>query len=411
VRARFHEGARVAVTGAGVLTPLADSPDGLHAALLDGRSAVVSSPECGGMGVTEIRDFDAAKYATIRGMRMYNKTTRMAICAAKLALDDAKIEPAVTYAGDDLGLLMASTYGHLDVLIGYDRSLVTNGIQGTNAVVMPFVIPSAPGAMVALSFGLKAFSMTFSDGGASSLDALGMGARWLADGRAKACVVVSSFSPFADLVLAAARAGILARADQLRVFDGLSSGTALGEAAVAFVLERAEDAEERGARAHGYVRGYGTSFTMGAKSGLGDALRRAATGALKGAAVSPDDVALVSAGGAGVPETDRAEIEGLSALFGARAAPVPVTAQKGALGETIDVAGALQTIVALSSLEKRRAPALARLGDAKAAGLAFLREPGPLAGGLALVTSVSRAGSCSALVVSDHQDKNQGVLA
>ena len=85
-------------------------------------------------------------------------------------------------AGEDLGFLMASTYGHLDVLIDYDRSLVTNGLQRTNAALMPLAIPSAPGAMVALALGAKAFSMTFCDNGASFVDALALGARSIEDG-------------------------------------------------------------------------------------------------------------------------------------------------------------------------------------------------------------------------------------
>jgi 3-oxoacyl-(acyl-carrier-protein) synthase len=396
-----HEGERVAVTGRAVLTPLADAPDVLHAALLEGRSAVAPAPDLGDVGVAEIRDFDFTKYAAVRGMRMYNRTTRMAICAAKLALADAAITPGTTYAGDDLGILMASTYGHLDVLCEYDRSLVTNGMQRTNASLMPFSIPSAAGAMVALAFGLKAFSLTLANGNASALDALGLGARWLSEGRAKGCVVVASFASFPDLVLAAARAGLLAPARQLRVFDDRSSGTAIGEAAVAFVLERVRDAETRGKAVHGHVCGYGTCFAGAGQSGLGEAVRRAAADALRGARLRPADVALVSAGGSGEPELDRAETDGLDGLFCELPAAVPITAHKGALGETFDVSGALQTLVALSSLKSRTAPPVASLADAttRTSHLAYLRKPGALRGGVGLVTSTSRAGSSSAVVV------------
>ena len=56
----------VAVTGAGVLTPLGDSPDALFAALCEGRSAVKPSAELGGVGLTEI-----AAGATLVSMAAY----------------------------------------------------------------------------------------------------------------------------------------------------------------------------------------------------------------------------------------------------------------------------------------------------------------------------------------------------
>jgi 3-oxoacyl-[acyl-carrier-protein] synthase II len=317
----------IVVTGAGVLTPLGDSPNVVLAALREGRTALAPSADLGGVALAVIADFEATKYTNVRGLRMYNRTTRMAICAAKLALTDAKIDPA-TYPSDDLGVLMASTYGHLDVLLEYDRSLVANGVQRTNGALMPFAIPSAPGAMVALAFGAKAFSMTLSDGGSSSLDALALGARWLAEGRAKACVVVSAFSPSPDVVRAASRAGI----------------TALGEASTAFVLERAEDAATRGAASRGTVRGMGATFAT-SPEGRATALERASRDALRSAGLSSEDVGLAS----------------------------EVTS--AALGETFDVAGALQILIALASFDSKHARAV-------------------------LVKATARDGSCSALVLS-----------
>ena len=334
-------------------------------------------------------------------MRMYNKTTRMAICATKLALSDAKLEPGTTYSGGDIGLLMASTYGHVDVLGEYDRSLVANGVQRTNAALMPFSIPSAPGAMVALSFGLKAFSMTLANGGASAIDALGLGARWLTEGRAKACVVVASFAPGPELILAAARAGWLAPPEQSRILSPLSRGTALGEAAVAFVLEGGGDAQIRAAQTWGYVNGYGAAFAGASQSGLADAARRASTAALGASERTATDVALVSSAASGVWELDAAEAEGLSALFRGRLTPVGVAAHKGSLGETLDAAGALQVLIALASLEKKVSPPIVSLGNHQHhPGLSYLRAPALLEAGPALISAASRGGSCSALVVS-----------
>ena len=381
----------IAVSGIGALTPLGDTPDAIFAAALEGRS-----------GATAIPDFDATKYAKVRGMRMYNRTTQLAICAAKLALADAKVEDT-SIAGEDLGLFMASTYGHLDVLIDYDRSLVTNGLLRTNGALMPLAIPSAPGAMVALALGAKAFSMTFCDNAASFLDAMAFAARWIEDGRARACVVVGAFSASAGISLAATRAGILAPVEGQRIFDRKSAGTAIGEGSVAFVLERSEDAVKRGAHIHGHISGFGSTFA-GKPELIQSALHRAAAGAMRSANVTADQLALVSSGASGLLAFDRAEAQALSTLLGERAAHTPLTAVKGNLGETLDAAGGFQSLIALYSIKQRKAPPIARFVDAEVPGLKYLTKEEPVNGRYALITSVSWGGACSALVLSggDH---------
>ena len=216
----------VAITGVGILTPLGDTAESFAQALSHGRRSVTDSEEQSGVGESRIVDFDASRHATIRGMRVYNRTTRLGICAVKLALTDASVQSDCISCAD-LGLVMASTYGHLDTLIEYDRSLVAVGPQQTNPVLMPLGIPSAPGAAIALSFGAKAFSMTIATGGASFTDALGLGARMLQTGRAKICIVVAASSLCQELSLSAQRAGMLTSAHNFRVFDRRHTGTIL----------------------------------------------------------------------------------------------------------------------------------------------------------------------------------------
>ncbi len=290
----------IAITGIGVLSPAGDSVDAVLSALREKRSPAASIP-----------DFDSGKYAKVRGMRMYNRATQLAICATKLALvdakllaDDGKLEES-SAAGEELGLLMASSQGHLDMLLEYDRSLVANGLLRTNAALMPLSIPSAPGAMVALSIGAKAFSMTFCDNGGSFLDALAFGARWLEEKRARTCVVACVFSPSADMRLAAERAGI----------------PALGEGAVTFVLESVEDARKRGSRVRGTIRGFGSAYAL--KAGAEGALLRACSVALRSAGLAEDGIS----------------------------SRVPATAVTGTLGECFDASGGYQAMLALGTLE------------------------------------------------------------
>jgi 3-oxoacyl-[acyl-carrier-protein] synthase II len=396
-------GASIVVTGMGVLTPLGDDLASFAEALRSRRRSIEVAAELDGAGQSRMNDFEATRYANIRGMRIYNRTTRLGICAAKLALVDSGLSTS-GLPGEELGVLTASTFGHLDTLIEYDRSLVTVGPQRTNPALMPLAIPSAPGAIIALSFGAKAFSMTVSNGGASSLDALGLGAQLLRGGRARACIVVGAFAICQELMLAASRAGMLAPAKDFRVFDRRCRGTAFGEAAAAVVLERLEDAQSRGAETKAFVRGHASTFATNA-SNIELALRRACDGALRTAGVAPAQIGLVSAGANGLPSADRAEALALIGALGDTASRTPVMAAKANLGEAVDAGGLLQCVAALCAVRTGTAPAIAALDEPEVPGLGYLREEAFLHASNALVTSMSMSGACSALVLSAGHER------
>ncbi len=394
----------VAVTGAALLSPLGDSVADVMAALDEQSSAIepADDPELDGAGAATIADFDAGRYAAVRGMRVYNRTTQLAICAARRALDDARLDTEGD-GGAEVGVVMASTFGHLGTLLEYDRSLVKNGVARTNPVLMPLGLPSAPGAATALAFRAKAFSITLADGAASSLDALGLAMRLLRAGRARACVVVSAFSVCRELSISAARAGRLAAPDDVRVFDAQSKGRAFGEGAAALVLERADCASARGARPQGFVCGHAASFAR-ERAELSAALRRVGDAALRGAHVDPGKIALVSSGAGGAPDDDRAEARALLDLFeGSGSGPV-VTAIKGNLGDAVDAGGLMQAVLALAALRAGRVAPIARLREPALPGLCYAREPQPLDGGRALVTATARTGACAALVLASAAD-------
>ncbi len=388
----------IAVTGMGVIAPLGDSPVALAEALAQARSSIADLPEPSPASASRLTDFDFTRYANIRGMRVYNRASRLGICATRLAMTDAGLE---SIPGEDLGLVFASHHAHLDTLIEYDRNLVTLGPSRTNPSLMPLAIASAPGAVTALSFGLKAFSITLANGDAGGLDALGLCMHLLEQGRARAAMVVSASSLCSEIVLSAVRAGLLAEARNVRVFDRDSRGAALGEAAVALVLERMDHACQRGAQAKAILRGHASRFAPRPDlipAGLARAIRRA----LDAANSTPADLALVSSAGSGVPEMDRAEALSLIDVLGEE--KTPVTAVKAAVGEAGACSGLLQTLAAISSLSAKTAWPIPGLRNPAVPGLTYVTQATPLRGNHALVTAATRTGSCSALVLSSAND-------
>jgi 3-oxoacyl-(acyl-carrier-protein) synthase len=367
-------------------------------ALSSGRCSVRTLAGPAPVAGSPFTEFEATRYANVRGMRIYNRATRLGISATRLALQDAGLENT-GFPAERLGVVMAGTYAHLDTLIEYDRSLVTEGPSRTNPALMPLAIPSAPGAVIALSFGAKACSITLADEGTGGLDALGLGARLVRSGRVGACVVVSALAFFDEMILSAARAGALTTTEDFRVFDRRSRGTALGEAGAALVLESADAARARGAKTKGSLLTQASTFCRTGE-GLPEALGRAAVKALASSETEVARLRLCSSGANGTTRVDEAEARALLRILGATAKETPVAAIKANLGDTLDAAGLLQTIVAMAALTGSPAPAIAGLGEAMVPGLGYLTTPTRIAPGRALVTATSRTGACSALVLS-----------
>jgi 3-oxoacyl-(acyl-carrier-protein) synthase len=388
----------VAITGLSVFTPFGVGWEALALALDEGRVAVEPAPNWPEVGVATVRDFDPLRHVNVRGMRVYPRATQLEICAAALALGDAGLSGDAALDPRELGLVTASSYSHLETLIEYDRGLVSVGMQRTNPTLMPLGLPSAPGAATGLALPARAFSITLNDGGASGLAALGLGARAVSGGRARACVVAGAFTPFAELLEAALRSGGAASAERFRVLDRDAAGVAFGEAAAALVLEPLAAALARGRTPLGLVRAEATRFAPSAE--LAPALGRAIFAGLAAAGANADRVSLACVGANGNPREDAAHVEALSGALGAHAGRVVLAAPKANLGEALDPSGLVQAVVALGALRARLAPPIARLGTPRGSGLRYPTAPAELAPGLALLTAISPSGSCSALVLS-----------
>ena len=177
-------------------------------------------------------------------------------------------------------------------------------------------------------------------------------------GGAEACVDEVALRGFA-------RMGALSRDGAARPFDAARSGFVLGEGAAVLVLEDAESAARRGARAYAELRGYGLggdAVHMSAPPPDGAGVLRAARAALGDAGLDAHAVDHVNAHAAGTPAGDAAELAALEALLeGRRGDDALVASTKGATGHLLGAAGALEACFAVLALRDGLAPATAHL--------------------------------------------------
>ncbi len=195
---------------------------------------------------------------------------------------------------------------------------------------------------------------------ASSTLALGLGLRWLELDEVD-LVVAGGYDAESDWVCAGFDVLKATSRGLPRPFRVERDGMALGEGVALLALSR-----EPGA-VHGFVSSFAATTDavhITAPDRSGQALARAAKGALDAAQLRPSDIGFVSVHGTGTSFNDAAEAAALNDVFGEQVARLRLHAFKSVVGHTLGAAGALESLAALSALGHGVAPASASSGAA-----------------------------------------------
>ncbi|MBV8201672.1 MAG: beta-ketoacyl synthase chain length factor [Acidobacteria bacterium] len=435
---------RVVVTGAGVVSPLGDSPAALHRALAAGTSArkPIELFETSGIGcheAGEIRPFDPQAYVGERNLRPLDRTSRLLVVAAQLALADAgwapgtlrRPAPATDAPGSaassppgeaaatdappaaEVGLVVGTTFCSVRTIAEFDRRALRLGPSHASPLDFANSVINAAAGQAAIWHGLRGVNSTLGGGEASGLQAIAQAAELLRAGRAEAVLAggaeelcfESFFGYYRARRLCGSRQPGAGTEEWPVPFEARRNGFSLAEGAALLLLEEAAAAAARGASVHAEVLGWGAAFAAAAgEEGLQDAVARAVKLALGDAAASPAEIGCLSASASGSSEVDRAEALGVAAALGERAASLPVTAIKAMLGEGLGVSAAWQAVDLVETMRDGELPGIAGLerlepGLPLGGASAATRRLAPAARRQALITAVSADGHCAALVL------------
>ncbi len=133
-----------------------------------------------------------------------------------------------------------------------------------------------------------------------------------------------------------------------RPFDIERNGEVAAEGSCSYILETEQHAKARGAKILGYLAG-GSSSCVSGNQRL--AVANAMRAALRSAGMTIDDIGHINAHGLGAVEADLAEAQAIHDVFGARGAEIPVTALKGAMGNSAAAGGNLELAGSLLGLQ------------------------------------------------------------
>ena len=398
--------ASVVVTGIGVTAPNGLGTDEYWAATCSGKS-----------GIGEVTRFDAAGYpARLAGevpgfvaenhlpSRLIPQTdhmTRLALVAADWALADAGVR-SQEWPEFDMGVVTASSSGGFEFGQGELQNLWSKGGQHVSAYQSFAWFYAVNSGQISIRNGMRGPSGVVVSDQAGGLDAVAHARRQIRKGGR---LVVSggvdgSICPWGWVAqIASGRLSTSHDPDRAyRPFDAEAAGHVPGEGGALVVLEDAEAARRRGARAYGEIAGYGSTFDPRPGSGREPGLQRAIRLALDDAGLAPGGIDVVFADAAAVPDLDRIEAAAIGAVFGPRG--VPVTAPKTMTGRLYSGAASLDLAAALLSIRDGLIPPTTNVSPASEYDLDLLiAEPRSTPVGAALVLARGAGGFNSAMVV------------
>ncbi|GAA2827933.1 beta-ketoacyl-[acyl-carrier-protein] synthase family protein [Kitasatospora sp. CM 4170] len=356
----------VLVTGLGATTPLGGDADSTWAAMLAGESGIgpIEEEWAAGLPVRiagRLRVEPSEVIDRVRARRL-DRCEQVALIAARQAWADAGapgVEP------ERLAVVIGTGTGGALTMLGQDDVLEASGVRKVSPHTVPMLMANGPAAWVSIELGARAGAHTPVSACASGAEAIAMGLDLIRLGRAdvvvaggaEACICPLPLAGFAQAKAHSTRNDEPGRAS--RPFDVDRDGFVIGEGSAVVVLERADFAAARSARA--YARLAGAAVTSDAHHITGAAAEgqvRAMRRAVAEAGLAPRDIGLVHAHATSTPLGDLVEAESVAEAIGRHPA---VTATKSMTGHLFGAAGAVGALAAVLALRDGVVPATRNL--------------------------------------------------
>ncbi|HEY6015572.1 MAG TPA: beta-ketoacyl-ACP synthase II, partial [Gaiellaceae bacterium] len=308
---------RVAVTGIGAVTPLANDAQSTWQAALAGRSGIdfIRSFDASAFPVrvaAEVKDFDPTGLVAPKEVRRMERNVLFSLAAANEAIADAALEPDP----DRTGIVFGSAIGGVIGIAEQTEILRDRGPDRVSPFFIPSVLVDSASGQLAISLGIRGPNYAVVSACATGSHAVGEGAELIKRGDVDVVLAGGTEACMHPLILAGfcAMRG-LAVEDEYpprasRPFDATRAGFVMGEGAGVLVLEDLDTARARGAEVYAEVLGYGASndaHHMAQPEPEAIGVAKMMMRALDRAGIAPERVGYVNAHGTSTPLGDAAE--------------------------------------------------------------------------------------------------------
>lgn len=361
---------RVVITGIGCVTPVGIGKDETWKNLLAGQSGInyitCFDHEKIGLDVKiagEVKGFDIAEYFPDKRkigsmMKEMDRVTLFAMVAAKLALEDAKLDirqinadRVGTFIGTGVGGLITTTSDHIRLLEQGPKKI------GLRSIIR--LMPNAPSGQVAIEYGAKGRAKSDATACASGLDSLFDAFMYIKDNRCdvmiaggtEASINAFAVASFSNMMALSKRNDSPTTAS--RPFSKGRDGFVMAEGSVVLIVEELNHALSRGVPIIAEIIGGGASCDathIVAPDETGSGAAKAMTEALNDAHIKPEQIDYINAHGTSTPLNDGRETLAIKRVFGDHAYKLQISSTKSMVGHMLGAAGAIGAAATALSL-------------------------------------------------------------
>jgi 3-oxoacyl-[acyl-carrier-protein] synthase II len=360
---------RVAITGLGLVSPIGVGREDVWRNALAGTSGAdtISSFDPSRLATQiacEARDFSPSDFMDRRTERRLDRFAQLAVSAATLALDDARLDPVTI---PDAGVYVGSGIGGLATFVEQSQVYFERGPDRLSPLFIPMMIANMGAAQISMHLGLRGPVLSTVSACATSNHAIGEALDAIRLGRADVILAGGSEASIVEIGIGAFNAmrALSVRNDDpataSRPFDADRDGFVMGEAGAVLVLEEMSRACARGAHIYAELLGYGLTADahhVTEPDPTGTAPAGAVRMALDNARVAPEQVGYVNAHATSTPVGDPNEIRAIRLALGdAHAATCLVSSTKSMHGHCLGAAGGIEAALTALALDTGMIPA------------------------------------------------------
>jgi 3-oxoacyl-(acyl-carrier-protein) synthase len=394
---------RVKITGLGPVTPAGIGREAFFRGINEPVSRVrrvTRLQEKGEFIAAEVPDFKLADWIPVEtNPKRIPRQTQFALVGVSLALADAHLTPA-DLAGKNPVILNGSSLMDSDLISRTIAAVATKGPRHASPAVVFDAPPISVAGRIADWLDTPSRIVALQTACCSGIDAIGHGAEMIASGQAEFAICCGTeapvfYQPMLELGMTRLSPSNANNPEVMgRPFDLWRSTGVIGEGAAVLILE----AETSPRPAYAWITGYAyaNDSTEISGSGLIESMRMAMANARR----SPLDVDFINAWGPGHEHVDRVEAQCLAEMFGRRLSSIAAVSIKGAIGNPLGAAGAIQAASTALSLQRGVIPPTTNWATPDPdCPLNLSREPRHLRPRVALVNAHGLSGSNATLVM------------
>ena len=355
---------RVVVTGVGPITPIGTGKEEFWANLTAGKSGIgmITQFDTTDFNVKiagEVKDFDFGKYGDKKEGKRMDRVTQFAVAAAKLAIEDAKLDLEKIDA-TRCGVCVGTGIGGIHTFLEQSLKLGAKGPSKISPFFIPMEIPNMPAGQIGIAYGFKGPNTAIVTACATGTNCIGDALRTIQYGDADVMIAGGSEASISPIAVAGfANMKALSTNNEnpegaSRPFDKNRDGFVMGEGSGVILLEELEHAKARGAHIYAELVGYGLNcdaYHITAPDPSGETPAACFVNAIKDAGLKPEDIDYINAHGTSTARNDEGESLAIKKVFGEHAYKLAVSSNKSMIGHLLGAAGGVEAIATVLTIE------------------------------------------------------------